>query len=107
MTVLRQYFASGPWWDLRPAQALLAAQPGDEDARRFVAAARTVAGDWTVVYLPVGVREIELRGAGHTSARWFDPRTGYWRPATAMDGGTGVQTFVAPSGDDWVLDLRR
>lgn len=109
MTLLRQYFASGAWWDLRPAQALLAAQPGDQDSRQFVAAARTIAGDWTVAYLPVGVGEIGLRleADENPSARWFDPRTGYWRPASATDGGIGTHKFVAPSAADWVLDLRQ
>ena len=44
MTILRRYFESGDWWTLRPAQDLLAEQPGDEDARRFIAAARTLSG---------------------------------------------------------------
>ena len=109
MTLLRHYFASGPWWNLRPAQALLTTQPGDQDARTFIAAARTRAGEWTVVYLPVGAAAVDLRleADPSASARWFDPRTGYWSPAFAVSGTKGQMTFVAPSKDDWVLDIRQ
>ena len=109
MTLLRHYFASGPWWNLRPAQALLTTQPGDQDARTFIAAARTPAGEWTVVSLPVGAAAVDLRleADPSASARWFDPRTGYWSPAFAVSGTKGQMTFVAPSKDDWVLDIRQ
>lgn len=109
MTLLRHYFASGPWWNLRPAQALLTTQPGDQDARTFIAAARTRAGEWTVVYLPVGAAAVDLRleADPSASARWFDPQTGYWSPAFAVSGTKGQMTFVAPSKDDWVLDIRQ
>ena len=54
MTIARRYFESGKWWNLRPAQDLLAEQPGAHDARHFVAAAGTASRDWTIVYLPSG-----------------------------------------------------
>jgi hypothetical protein len=108
MTIARRYFETGEWWHLRPAQDLLAEQPGKDDAHRFVAAARTSFGDWTVVYLPVG-ESIRLKPgvATSTSARWFDPRTGCWLVANPVDDSDGQQSFVAPESGDWVLDLRR
>jgi hypothetical protein len=108
MTILRAYFASGDWWRLRPAQHLLAEQPGANDARRFIAAGRTEDGAWTVAYLPAG-GTVRLHGdaADGGSARWFDPRTGHWAAAHAEDEGDHEWVFAAPSADDWVLDLRR
>lgn len=110
MMIARRYVESGAWWDLRPAQELLVAQPGGEDARRFIAAGRTLAGDWTVVYRPafdtgdpIQLRAEVVDGA---SARWFDPRTGHWFGAKSVADG-GETTFVPPDGQDWVLDLRR
>lgn len=108
MTILRRYFASGEWWNLRPAQELLAEQPGDRDSRHFLAAARTMSGDWTVIYLPAGgIVYLNPGVTSGASARWFDPRSGHWHAANALDEGGGRETFVAPDASDWVLDLRR
>ncbi|MGH2618242.1 MAG: DUF4038 domain-containing protein, partial [Thermomicrobiales bacterium] len=108
MTILHNFFASGDWWKLRPAQEILAEQPGDDDARRFIAAARTENGDWTVVYLPTGDSVCLHPGAANgTSARWFDPRTGHWAAAIPVDGAGGGDAFVPPDARDWILDLRQ
>jgi hypothetical protein len=107
MTILKHYFASGDWPRLRPAQDLLIDQPGDDDARRFVAVARTEGGEWTTAYLPMGgAIRVKSGAAEGASARWFDPRNGNWLAADPIDTD-GATAFVAPSADDWVLDLRR
>jgi hypothetical protein len=108
MTITRRFFASGEWWKLRPAQDLLADQPGVDDVRRFVTAAHTASGDWTVIYLPLGgPLRLNPGVANDASARWFDPRDGRWLAARYVEASDGQQTFVAPDGRDWVLDLRR
>lgn len=104
--ILRGFFESGEWWRLRPAPSLIARQPGDDNPRAFVAAAATEAGDWAVVYSPVGGR-LSLRPGGlkrPAAARWFDPRTGARQEAEALKGGE--QTFTTPDAQDWVLDIR-
>ena len=107
MTVLRRYFESGPWWRLRPAQEILRTQPGTADVLRFLTAARTDDGAWTIVYAPLGGSiELARDAVGGRSARWFDPRTGSWRSAVAGEALSERATFVAPDGDDWILDLR-
>ncbi|HEX5499636.1 MAG TPA: putative collagen-binding domain-containing protein, partial [Thermomicrobiales bacterium] len=90
------------------AQDLLAAQPGADDARRFIAAARTESGDWTVVYTPVG-GTIRLNSGvcDGVSARWFDPRDGHWLPAQGSAERDGGMSFATPDDGDWALDLRR
>jgi hypothetical protein len=96
-----QLFDALPWWTLRPDQNLLTAQPGGDEASRFVAAARAPDGSFAVVYLPVGgsvtlrqdMLQPELR------AEWYDPRTGTFQPADP--------SFTAPDGQDWVLVLGR
>jgi hypothetical protein len=108
MTMLRRYFKSGDWWKLRPAQDLLVEQPGAADARRFITVSRSETGDWTVAYLPVG-EAIRLKPgvACGVSARWFDPRDGHWSAAHTVNDAAGGHAFVAPTADDWILDLRR
>src|SRR5581483_162914 len=66
---LREFFASIPWWRLRPAPELLAAgtraagRPGVAAAERFIAAARTEEGDTAVLYVPED-RTVRLRVDG-------------------------------------------
>ena len=103
MTIARHYFESGDWWRLRPAQDLLADQPGASDVRAYVTAGRTAAGDWTVVYLPIGQTvRLEPGATDGASARWFNPRNGHWLAAEPAGDGA----FKAPDASDWVLDLR-
>lgn len=106
MTLVRRYLESGPWWELRPAQGLLADQPGTADVRRWAMAAMTGDGSWAAVYAPLGGRvAVAPSQVAGMSARWFDPRTGAWcaaAPASAGDPGV----FAAPDGEDWILDFR-
>ena len=109
MTVLRRFFDSLPWWQLRPAPELVVKQPGERDPHRFVAAARKEDGELAVVYLPQG-GDISLRleslkrpaiACWEADARWFNPRTGEWAEAGTFRKAT--HTFTAPDSSDWVL----
>lgn len=102
-TTLKRFFESLPWWELRPAQQLLAEQPGKDEPKRFIAVAATGDGGTVVAYLPVG-SEIRLQGlADGLTAQWFDPRMGHHIPAGDVQGDV---TLTAPDGQDWVLLLQ-
>ncbi|MBX3050672.1 MAG: DUF4038 domain-containing protein [Caldilineaceae bacterium] len=90
---LAALFAGLDWPSLRPAQQLLAQQPGDADPNRFIAAAQSADGP-VVVYTPGD--PIHLTRP-LTDARWYDPRTGEWTNA-----GNGAE-FTPSDGEDWVL----
>jgi hypothetical protein len=101
MTILREFFESGPWAKLRPAPGVLTGQPGDKDPKKFIAAAQTEDGSWTVVYTPIK-QAIELSQTPAGEAQWFDPRTGK-RSAAKAEG----RTFTPPDDNDWVLEFRK
>lgn len=103
MTLMRRFFESGPWWDLRPAQHVLIEQPGEKNAAEFVAVAQTRDQNWTVAYLPVGTA-IRLKTRNGANADWFDPRTGERK--TLGQTRPGEQMFAAPDDRDWVLSIR-
>ncbi len=42
--------------------------------------------------------------SGTLDVSWFDPRTGASTPAGTVSGGS-TQSFTAPGGDDWVLQV--
>jgi hypothetical protein len=75
---LANLFVSVDGWTLRPAQDLLAQQPGVDDPTKFVAAARSEEGDLAVAYLPEGGEVmIDTEGlASDLRAEWFNPRDG-------------------------------
>jgi hypothetical protein len=108
MAIVRRYFESGRWWELRPANEFILDQPGTADVLRFQLAARTEDGGWTVIYTPLGgTISVDGDAVADRSARWFDPRTGTWQAASPERGGaSGGATFRAPDDDDWILDLR-
>ncbi len=90
---LARFFDSIDWTTLRPAQHLLAAQPGDADPNRFIAAAQGAEGA-VVVYTPGDPIHLTRPLA---DARWYNPRTGEWSHA-----GNGAE-FAPTDGEDWVL----
>jgi hypothetical protein len=96
-------FQGVAWWLLRPSPELLAEQPGDGAAERFIAAAITEPGDAAVIYTPVP-QPIVLRDGRWQETRWLDPRSGRQLPAAPQ--GEGTASFVPPGDGDWVLLLR-
>jgi hypothetical protein len=106
MTHLKQFFASLPWWRLRPAPALVVDQPGKDDPRRFVAAAMSDDGDVAVVYVPKGESvTLNAEALGSLSVGcWFNPRTGTWSDTCVLPSeDVALET---PDDGDWVLSIR-
>ena len=98
MEHVAELFTSLDWWTLRPAQDLLAEQPGGENPARFVAAARAESGTPALLYLPVGGSVTLAEDVGG-DATWFNPRDGNRTSAAPEDGST----YTAPNDEDWAL----
>jgi hypothetical protein len=106
MIYLRRLMESRPFLTRIPDQNLLASPAGEkgEHAR----ATRDAGGSCAMVYLPttkpVSIRLGALAGR-RIKAWWYDPRTGYARPAGEFPA-KGERTFIPPEeGPDWVLVL--
>jgi hypothetical protein len=103
LTVMKDFFEALPWWELRPAQGLLAVQPGADEPKRFIAVAATDDGRAVVAYLPEG-GAIRLQGLRRPlQARWFDPRDGTYAQAGQVEAEAAL---TAPDEQDWVLVLQ-
>jgi len=101
MQHLVECFSLLRWWQLRPDQDLLKAQPFPKDQTAFVSAARCESGEQAVLYLPTGCKiEIDIdRLRKPVRATWFNPRTGDRSPAAADCPGV----YQTPDEQDWVL----
>lgn len=55
-----------------------------------------------------GITTVDLSAASgrKLSVRWFNPRTGKFQSAEAVQGGNGTQKFKPPFAGDSVLHLR-
>lgn len=107
VTLLVRFFTSIPFWRLRPAQDMLASDPGLTEARRHIAVARTLEGDLVVIYVPEDrtfqIRLKDLPPSVETS--WTDPRNGSKRPVIGMLNGENIQ-FSTPGPGDWLMLLK-
>ena len=100
-------FTSIEFWRLRPAQDLLANQPGADTAARHIMVAASPERDIVVAYTPE-VATIALKADGFPLGRadWHNPRTGERTNASGIRAGEVVQ-FAAPTDGDWVLVVGR
>ncbi len=107
MKHLRALFSSIDWWRLRPAQEILAHQPGEESVQRTITAARAEEGDLAVIYIPED-RAVEIEMDLFPSAmlsEWFNPRDGSRTPIGKVEN-KGTHKFETPAEGDWVLLLK-
>ena len=106
LTLLVQNLISLPWWTFRPAQDVLAVQPGAETLRHFIATART--DDLLLMYLPEN-EDIQLKTEtlpAELSATWINPRTGE-RLAAQSHQHDSISHFNTPGLGDWLLLIQR
>jgi hypothetical protein len=106
MKYLHRFFKSIEWWRLIPSPEILTGQPGKKDASKFIAAAKSKAGDLAVVYLPEGgpvtIKTDSLKK--DLIARWYHPRTGGWLDAGRVE--ESPQTFEPADKNDWALLIK-
>ena len=100
---IREFFESFEYWRLKPAPAILAAQPGKEAPSRFISAAQTDKRDITVVYVPEDRSVTLAEGAlpARYEAVWVKPDT----RARSAARGEGL-VFETPGAGDWLLLAR-
>jgi hypothetical protein len=102
---LARFVRELPWWTLRPAQELLAEQPGDAAFDAFVSAASSEDLRTILVYLPgPGRARLRLPLAGPYTLRWFDPVSGEYLPGSSAVSEP-VAELRSPLPDDAVVVL--
>ena len=95
-------FNSLDWWELRPAQELLVAQPSAA-AAELVFAARNAAGSQAAIYAPQAFT-LRLNLAPlqpGLRAAWVNPRDGERHDVGPLTGATAELT--PPGEGDWLL----
>ena len=82
---LRTVFGRIPWAELRPAQDLLASQPGDADPAKFVAVAATPDRSRVLIYSPAGAAGLAAVEPGRARRQAAHPRQPRHRTERADD----------------------
>jgi hypothetical protein len=104
MTNVVNFFTMIEFNQLRPLPGAVVNNPGNQAPRKYIAAARSVKNDLTVVYVPEE-RTVEILLASLPPSpvvKWFNPRTGETSAAVAVITDTTAQ-FPTPSEGDWIL----
>jgi len=106
MTHVSSFFTAIDYWRLQPSPEVLGAQPGKEDPKRHIAAARSRQGDLVVIYVPEDRNVSILQSAlpKDFSASWYNPRTGQPEQVAAVMNDRSID-FATPSEGDWLLLL--
>lgn len=103
MAHLAKLMRTIPWHELRPAPELVAVQPGNQEPRRYIAAAQSADRSLALVYIPEDDQvTLDLSGwRVRPTAEWFNPRNGERQPAFGS-----TQQFITPTPGDWLLLLQ-
>jgi hypothetical protein len=107
MSYLAKFMSTVDFWKLRPQQKVIAAQPGNESPRKFIAAAGSEPNMLSLFYVPeVRMLDVAFNALPQSpSVGWFNPRTGENNPAVAVVDGRSCQ-FPTPDPGDWLLVVR-
>jgi hypothetical protein len=106
MKHLAHYFTSLDFWQLRPCPTVVVNQPGAQEPKRYIAAARSDNKDLLVLYVPED-RTVEVKLdmlPPSPNVSWYNPRTGETNTAVGVVTPTTVQ-FPTPAEGDWILQL--
>ena len=117
MGVFKNIVTAREWWKLVPDQSVFVDGPGS--GPYLNAAARSVDGDWLLIYLAgkgsVTIHTDKIITSDRCKATWFDPRTGHATEVGTFPTGnlglgvfpeTTARTFTPPStSEDAVLVL--
>jgi hypothetical protein len=104
---LHEFIEGFDWWDLRPANELLAEQPGDATYNHFISVLATANRSLILVYNPVK-QPIKLYGSGLGDLKmtWFDPVNNSYSEAVSHSQKDFVEV-ENPKDQDMVLILKK
>ena len=104
---LAEFIRSFDWWKFRPAQGLLAEQPGEKIYNHFISIVRNPENGTILCYLPVkGEVKIYNLFKESFTGRWFDPVENTYSEAEVSGRGNILET-ESRKDQDMVLILER
>ena len=103
---LAELIRSLDWWKFRPAQELLAEQPGDEAYNHFISIVKNPENGTILCYLPVkGEVRIYNLFNENFKVKWFDPVENTYSSA-GISGNENILEIASPRDQDMVLILQ-
>ncbi|MCU0362153.1 MAG: DUF4038 domain-containing protein [Bacteroidales bacterium] len=105
VSYLAGFFNKFEWWNLFPAQDILAVQPGDSIFNQFISILKTPDNRTILAYVPVKSKVIIRKPVDVKYAvSWFNPVRNSWSKGTADDNGIFVSA-ESPEDSDMLLVL--
>lgn len=108
MGYLSQFFEKLEWWNLYPANEMLAEQPGEQIFNHWISVAKTSDNKTIVAYIPKNGEVVLFNPRGYKySAKWFNPVTNEYSDAkiTQSEISTGEKTN-SETGEREMLTLQ-
>jgi len=104
---LSEFIQQYDWWNLRPANELLAHQPGVEQFNHFISVVQSLDKSQILAYVPHGDKIELYNPLDHTyQSQWFDPRKNVYQSAEiAIE--QSILSATPPDEQDWVLVLTK
>lgn len=95
------------WWNLFPANEILASQPGEKKYNHWISIVKSSDSQTIVVYIPEPA-EVKLFNPGgfDYSAQWFNPVTGQYADAEIKREGKAIH-FTHSFGNDMLIVLQK
>ena len=103
---LSSFIQQFEWWRFRPANDLLAEQPGDETFNHFIAVSEQADHRVLLAYVPGGI-PVKIRNPARLSytGQWYDPSNNTYKPAKLQLKGSIIESSSGKE-QDMVLVLR-
>ncbi|MCX2739509.1 DUF4038 domain-containing protein [Pontibacter sp. M82] len=104
---LSAFFQQLEWWRLRPANELLAMQPGIEEPHQFVSLLKAPDYSTILAYIPEKSTARIFNRAGYTyEGKWFNPVSNRYTKASLLVK-QGIIEAKPPTGNDMILVLKK
>ena len=110
MGTLASFIQQFEWWNLYPANEILAEQPGDENYNHWISVVKSPDDALIIAYIPhqAVVRLYNPKGFKYT-ARWFNPVTNEYSEANLATGDphTNSIEFIHDFENDMLIVLKK
>ncbi|HKJ80251.1 MAG TPA: DUF4038 domain-containing protein [Prolixibacteraceae bacterium] len=109
MGYLAEFINQFDWWNLYPANEILAHQPGEETHNHWISVVKSPDNETIIAYIPKKAEVKLFNSEGYNySAQWFNPVTNEYTGGSAIQDSTyTVEKYDEQTGESKMLTIRQ